>query len=374
MADGNGRTHSTADSNGTAGASEAKRSAPCSPPVDTAKRAKKSDGYFESYAYVGIHEEMLRCRRTDAYLAAIAKSSDVLRGKAVLDVGAGTGVLAIACAKAGARVVYAVEAGEMATHAATIVDANGFSDVVKVMHAKVEEVQLPEKVDVIVSEWMGIFLVYEAMLDSVLIARDRWLKHDGHMLPRRARLWLCPLRDTRLWEERVGFWTNVHGLDMSCLQPIAAAELCAQPRIEEVAAEDMAGTHACIADFDLGSMRLDEARRISSRFECTSHVRSPILGFVSYFDVEIAPGAWLSTSPEQELTHWQQVSFLWDSPLQIGQGDVLRGSVDIRQQEENKRCLDVLLACRHYGADGESSTIAKSGSCRNRSYKLDTIT
>ena len=46
-----------------------------------------ADGYFESYAYVGIHEEMLKCRRTDAYLQAIERLSPLLRGKAVLDVG-----------------------------------------------------------------------------------------------------------------------------------------------------------------------------------------------------------------------------------------------------------------------------------------------
>ena len=70
------------------------------------KRARPvGDGYFESYAHLGIHEEMLRCRRTDAYLAAIR--SGAVRGKSVLDVGAGTGVLAIACAQSGARVVYA---------------------------------------------------------------------------------------------------------------------------------------------------------------------------------------------------------------------------------------------------------------------------
>jgi len=38
---------------------------------------------------------------------------------------------------------------------------------------------LPEKVDIIVSEWMGYFLLYESMLNSVLVARDKFLKEDG---------------------------------------------------------------------------------------------------------------------------------------------------------------------------------------------------
>lgn len=51
--------------------------------------------------------------------------------------------------------------------------ANGLSDKVVVMQCLLEEVELPEKVDVIVSEWMGYCLLYESMLSSVINARDR---------------------------------------------------------------------------------------------------------------------------------------------------------------------------------------------------------
>lgn len=44
------------------------------------------------------------------------------------------------------------------------------------LQGKAEEVELPEKVDVIVSEWMGYMLLYETMLPSVLYVRDKWLK------------------------------------------------------------------------------------------------------------------------------------------------------------------------------------------------------
>lgn len=48
--------------------------------------------------------------------------------------------------------------------------------VVTVLKGKVEEINLPvEKVDIIISEWMGYFLLFENMLDTVLYARDKWL-------------------------------------------------------------------------------------------------------------------------------------------------------------------------------------------------------
>lgn len=52
---------------------------------------------------------------------------------------------------------------------------------IEVIHGKVEDIELPEKVDLIISEWMGFYLLHEAMLDSVLVARDKFLKPGGTM-------------------------------------------------------------------------------------------------------------------------------------------------------------------------------------------------
>lgn len=57
-----------------------------------------------------------------------------------------------------------------------IVNDNNLTDKVTLIQGKMEEVQLPvDKVDIIISEWMGYFLLYESMLDTVLVARDRYL-------------------------------------------------------------------------------------------------------------------------------------------------------------------------------------------------------
>ena len=97
------------------------------------------------------------------------------KGKVVLDVGTGSGVLAIWAAMAGARKVYAVEATSMAQHARRLVEQNGQQEVVTVLEGYMEKLELPEKVDLIISEWMGYFLFREAMLDSVLAAKDKFL-------------------------------------------------------------------------------------------------------------------------------------------------------------------------------------------------------
>ena len=80
--------------------------------------------------------------------------------------------------------------------ARTIVSQNGLADNVTIIRGKIEEIQLPvEKVDVIISEWMGYCLFYESMLDTVLYARDKWLAPTGLMFPDKATLYVCAIED-----------------------------------------------------------------------------------------------------------------------------------------------------------------------------------
>lgn len=88
----------------------------------------------------------------------------------------------------------------------------------RVIRGKVENIQLPDdikQVDIIVSEWMGYALLYESMLDSVLHARDRFLRPGGVMAPSQTKmmLGLCDAAD--IFKERVAFWSDIYGKDIS---------------------------------------------------------------------------------------------------------------------------------------------------------------
>ena len=120
--------------------------------------------------------------RCEAYKNAIIAS---VKGKIVLDVGAGTGFLSVIAAKAGATHVYAVEFSETAVYAQQSINDNGCKEKITLLKKRMEDVSIVDvpKVDVIISEWMGYFLLFENMLPSVLDARKCILKDDGLMLP-----------------------------------------------------------------------------------------------------------------------------------------------------------------------------------------------
>ena len=70
-----------------------------------------------------------------------------------------------------------------------------------------EEAVLPvEKVDIIISEWMGYFLLYESMLDSVLWARDKYLAPGGKMLLDRGQIFIAAIEDEEYKNSKIGFW------------------------------------------------------------------------------------------------------------------------------------------------------------------------
>ncbi len=71
------------------------------------------------------------------------------------------------------------------------------------------------QVDIIISEWMGYFLLYESMLDTVLYCRDKWLKRGGLILPDKATMYLCAIEDEEYRKEKIDYWDNVYGFDFS---------------------------------------------------------------------------------------------------------------------------------------------------------------
>ena len=85
-----------------------------------------------------------------------------------------------------------------------IVEVNGMSDKITLLQGKMEEVEIPfPKVDIIISEWMGYFLLYESMLDTVLWARDRYLKKGGLIFPDKATIFVAGIEDGDYKEEKI---------------------------------------------------------------------------------------------------------------------------------------------------------------------------
>ncbi|XP_048413082.1 protein arginine N-methyltransferase 6 isoform X2 [Stegostoma tigrinum] len=265
-------------------------------------RARQDGAYFHSYSDVSIHEEMIAdSARTGCYRRALqgglrpaagleprARVS-LLRDRTVLDVGAGTGILSVFCAQAGAARVYAAEASAvMAERAREVVEANGLSGRVWVLRGRVEEAELPERVDAIVSEWMGYGLMYESMLRSVLHARDRWLKPGGLLFPCRAELYIAPVSDPAL-HERLSFWDGVkeqHGVDMACMAAFARRCLMTDEMVVTgLHGEDVLARPTMFAAVDLYTVTEQQLEELGGLFSVPAFGIATMHAFAIWFSV-----------------------------------------------------------------------------------------
>lgn len=306
--------------------------------------------YFDSYTDVTIHAEMIADRvRTNTYRMAILNNGELIRGKVVLDVGAGTGVLSVFCVQAGAKKVYAVEACSIAEHAVRVVKQNEMEDKIEVIRGMMETVELPDKVDVIVSEWMGYALLHESMLNSVLHARDRWLRPGGVLLPSTAELYIAPMSD-RVVEDNVRFWYTVkdqYGVDMSCISDFARSCITnSEFTVDAAAVEDVLSHPARFAELDLYKVTPEELQEVKGTFRCKTFGSAALNAFCVYFTVTFpcpeSPLV-LSTSPFEEETHWKQVLLYLDAPVDVVQDTVVTGEVSMCPSAENDReiCIHV---------------------------------
>jgi len=273
------------------------------------------------------------------------------KDKIVLDIGAGTGILSIFAAKAGAKHVYAIEFAEIAIFAKEIIAKNGLQDKITVIKGKMEEIALPvPQVDIIISEWMGYFLLYESMLDSVLWARDKYLAPGGKMLPDRAQIFVAAIEDGQYKQQKKTFWNDVYGVDMSVLTPTVMKE----PLVDTVD-QNMIMSDACkVLDLDLVRCKREDVQftgQYSLRMKYTDRVH----GIVAWFDTpfsDLRRPVMLSTSPYKKYTHWKQTVFYMEQDLDVRDGDTIYGSIACRQSKSNHRELDVKISYHYDDAPG----------------------
>lgn len=376
------------------------------PTFDGSEKAKATDfaNYFCSYAQLYHQKQMLADHnRMAAYHAAIMGNADAFKDKVVMDVGTGSGILAVWAAQAGAKRVYAVEYTDMANHAKSLMEANGVADIVTVIQGAVEDIELPyeehnlhpedqhedskhQVVDIIISEWMGYFLLRESMLDSLIRARDKFMKRGtGLMFPSHTTMYIAPIHDEKErqisnqeyggamseWSEFVESTKSVYGVDMGVLAKNYEREqkeyYLLSSRWAELPPNSVLATPSMVKQLDMCTCTLADSKGIfagdpSTEFDfdvvSDDNPGASISGFAGWFtadfksrtdeDGKAAPllsnPAFLSTGPENGYTHWgQQVFHLLSSiPLIQGEKTNVEGSLEMTRSKENAR----LYNCR----------------------------
>jgi protein arginine N-methyltransferase 1 len=291
--------------------------------------------------------------RTGSYRAAIVDNVHLFKGKTVLDVGCGTGILSMFAAKAGAACVVGIDMSNIIDQAQRIIEINGFKDTITLVKGKLEDVELPiTQFDIIISEWMGYFLLYESMLDTVLLARDKYLKPGGLMFPDSAKLYMAAIEDQDYKEEKINFWDNVYGFDYSCIKDIALRE----PLVDTVELKAVVTDPYLLKHVNLLTAKKEDLA-FSAPFTLTATRNDYIHAFLAWFDISFDcthKKIQFSTGPHAQYTHWKQTVFYTPSTITISSGEKIRGTLSCAPNSRNNRDLDIAI---EYTTSGEITKV-----------------
>lgn len=248
--------------------------------------------------------------------------------------------------QAGAKKVYAVEASNIAELARQTVKENGYENVIQVCHQRIEDFTLPpdaDKVDILISEWMGFYLLHEGMLDSVIFARDKFLKPDGLMFPQNATISLAPCSVPSRFD-----WEDVDGVKMSHFGEEIRKQKSQKPEILAVSEKDLLHEGTVVAWFDLKEVSRDDVYEINFKEVIVASTSGRYQGICIWFECEFpadddGSSVVLSTSPFSPQTHWKQTVVVLPDHAQddLEPRDPVAFSLTLKRNQSNQRHYNI---------------------------------
>ena len=264
---------------------------------------------------VFLHKEMISDQiRMNTYRKAI--HAVVKKGDIVADIGTGSGILAFFAIEAGAQKVYAIEQDAIIEEAEKLAKLNGLEKKIVFIKDRSDNVELPERVNLITSELIGFFGLEENLHRFKIDARQRFLKPAGRLVPSWLELYLAPVESQRIWQDNIGPWHGNHfGFDFSPVRNYAVSQRYITDCSKDVT---RLAEPSMISHLDFYTL---EKMPTKFRGEFTIEKPGEFHGLMGYFRSGLAPKIALSTADTSPSTHWKQTFFPMNAVVAVEAGD-----------------------------------------------------
>jgi protein arginine N-methyltransferase 1 len=274
-----------------------------------------------------IHTMMLNDRvRTSTFLAGIREI--VRPGDVVVDIGTGTGILAIAAAHAGAKHVYAIEATEIGKTALSLFEANGLADKITLIQGWSTQISLPEPADVLVAEIIGNEPLGEKVLETTIDARKRLLNPEARMIPGRLKIFGLPVNipsdeliKRGFTQEALKSWQDWYGINFSPIGMVINESPQSFPIKPQKARDwNIIADPILLADIDFRTVKQS---MIDHTVDAIANTSGNLNGLLIYFELELSPNTHLSTHPAiaDKDNHWSSLVWISTQSLILQKGD-----------------------------------------------------
>jgi protein arginine N-methyltransferase 1 len=260
--------------------------------------------------------------RMEAYSRALRLV--VRPGSAVLDLGAGAGIFALLACRFGARRVYAIEPESIIQVGREIAAANGYGERIVFLPQRAEQVELPERVDVIVSDLRGVLPCFSDHLPVLVDARQRFLAPGGAMIGKRDTVWATVVEGPKLYRNHFAGWDEAAlGFDQQAARRIIANSWGKA----RVLPEQLLAEPCCLAIFDYETVAGPD---LSASVSFTTTRSRTAHGLVVWFDAVLAEGVGFSNAPGQPEMMYGNAFFPWPEPLHVDAGDQVNVTFEAR--------------------------------------------
>lgn len=257
--------------------------------------------------------------RNRAFKEAIFRN--VKKDDVVIDLGSGTGILAIWAAQAGAKRVYAIEETDVADVAEEVIRDNGFQEVITVLKANSSEVTLPEPADVLIAELVGHFLFEEGIVEAISEAREGLLKASGKVIPSWAAVFVAPVELNCGFDE-IRFWSTWKDPVLSAVRKKAANTAY----VHAVKPSALIGSPAKLFDIDFTVKGPDH---FVSKTVFAIERSGALDAIAGWFRLSLDENNYLETAPWGAPTHWQQCIFPLEEPFELAGSETIEFQMEI---------------------------------------------
>ncbi|HET9362617.1 MAG TPA: 50S ribosomal protein L11 methyltransferase [Vicinamibacterales bacterium] len=259
--------------------------------------------------------------RLDQYAAALSRR--VRQGDVVLDIGTGSGLLALLACRAGASRVYAVEASDAIRYGELLAARAGLADRIRFIHTPSSQLVLSERVDVVVADIHDTFGLQSGGVATLVDARARFLKPSGALIPQAIQLMVAPVDAAELYAKEIDVWSRkVQDVDLSPLRTFAVNQLhpARLPR------ESLLAQPARLATIDLVHVdRLHAGGSVDVKADRDGTMHGVCGSFVTTLTEGVAMG---NVPGECGTTNFAQAFFPLSSPVDVSRGDLISIGVD----------------------------------------------
>ena len=296
---------------------------------------------------------------TLSFKAAIEINSEFFEDKTVLVINNGIGLYSLLCARVGAKKVYSLEPDKTNyKFQKKIVELNRYQKIIEVYNCDVEDIYNIEKVDIIVCEWMGNFLLSNSFLKKVIYARNKFLARDGIIFPDKATLYLCGIQDEEFKKSKFQMWDNVYNVNMSFVKNVSFKE----PLIDSFNKNNIISNIYPIFEINMYKIKENDIN-FMTKFELTFNQSDSLSALAGWFDVQflkVPNTIKFTTSPFNQYTKWKQTIFYLENDIKVMKGDIMEGDISLKVESESTNVGDIEIKINYEIKNKNANMIVQS--------------